>query len=638
MSKPLAGVRLLVTHADAADTEALIAVLHRAGARVASARSAQEAVDAFQADPPNAIISDLDATEARDYKLIRRLRTLKNGRDVPAIAVSALPWEEHRAKALDAGYSQWLAHPAEEPIVEVVGGLLRRQAEPVARPLPAAGSGRSLLTDISATPMTEIIRHLWRARRSGDLLVRARKTVKMIFFDRGRIVFAASNVKKERLGEVLMALGTISGDEFHLASRVMAERKVRFGDALVAAGVMEKGAVTSSVVKWVERIVLSLFDVSVGTVSFDDRLCPIPPEYRVDLPTPRILYLGARSMTDMDRVTAALGNLDRSLTFLGEPDFAVEPDDIDVLEMAKTPASIRRLAWGGKALDPNRLRAVYGLMSAGVLRNPAEAVEPPPPPPPPKAPKVDALAAVRREVHDEMARSEALDYVAWLAVAANAAPAEIVSALEERQARYEALLSAVANDTELKTDVELLRGRVSMALRLARRPPERSVAAPSPEPLPETAPPPPAPAEPSAPGPAPSSNSGMATEHLLMEASIKLSVGDFADAARVYARIVEMQPDVAEYRARLAICLARSSRTAREAEAEFQEAIRLEPNNAELHYQLALYYKAMKVRSRSIAELRTTLQLNPRHAKARAELEATSPRDSALEGLKKLLR
>jgi DNA-binding response OmpR family regulator len=257
--------------------KALVDVLGGAGARIETVRTAQEVVDAFQAAPPTVVIADLDEAEARDYQLIRRIRSLKNGHDVPAIAVSALPWEEHRVNALAAGFSQWISEPAREAIVDVAANLLRRDAAHVPRALSEVSAGRSLLTDVATTPVSEIIRHLWRARRTGDLLVRSRRTIKMTFFERGQIVFAASNVRKERLGEVLMALGTISGDEFHLASKVMAKRKVRFGDALVAAGVMQKGAVATSVVQWVERIVLSLFDVSTGSASFEDRPCPIPP-------------------------------------------------------------------------------------------------------------------------------------------------------------------------------------------------------------------------------------------------------------------------------------------------------------------------------------------------------------------------
>ena len=75
-----------------------------------------------------------------------------------------------------------------------------------------------------------------------------------------------------------------------------------------------------------------------------------------------------------------------------------------------------------------------------------------------------------------------------------------------------------------------------------------------------------------------------------------------------------------------------------EAEREFLEALRLEPDNADIHYQFGLYYKVMRQRARALGEMQTAVRLNPRHRAAREELEALSPRDSALKSLKKLFR
>jgi tetratricopeptide (TPR) repeat protein len=127
-------------------------------------------------------------------------------------------------------------------------------------------------------------------------------------------------------------------------------------------------------------------------------------------------------------------------------------------------------------------------------------------------------------------------------------------------------------------------------------------------------------------------------EHLLLEGSVKMTVSDYASAVQSYLRLVELAPRVASYRVRLAIAMALWPKTAKQAEREFLEAIRLDPNNADIHYQFGIYYKAMKVRSRAVAELRTALSLSPRHKQARADLEALSPKDSALTSLKKLLR
>ena len=127
-------------------------------------------------------------------------------------------------------------------------------------------------------------------------------------------------------------------------------------------------------------------------------------------------------------------------------------------------------------------------------------------------------------------------------------------------------------------------------------------------------------------------------EHLLMEGEVRMTVSDYANAVKVYEKLVKLAPKVAAFRLKLATAMACYPRTSKLAERQFFEASRLEPKNADIHYQWGLYYKVMKIRSRAVAEMRAAVRLNPRHASARHELEALSPKDSALTSLKKLFR
>ena len=53
-----------------------------------------------------------------------------------------------------------------------------------------------MLTDIATSPIAETVRRLSVERRSGDLQVRSGRMVKIAFFDHGRLVFAASNLRR----------------------------------------------------------------------------------------------------------------------------------------------------------------------------------------------------------------------------------------------------------------------------------------------------------------------------------------------------------------------------------------------------------------------------------------------------------
>ena len=130
----------------------------------------------------------------------------------------------------------------------------------------------------------------------------------------------------------------------------------------------------------------------------------------------------------------------------------------------------------------------------------------------------------------------------------------------------------------------------------------------------------------------------MQIEHLVMEGEVRMTVSDYANAIKVYMRLVELAPNVPAYWVKLAIAKASYPRTAKLAERDFVEALRLEPDNADLHYTFGMYYKAMKQRARAQAELETALRLNRKHALARRELEAIAPGFDAVLSLKKLFR
>jgi tetratricopeptide (TPR) repeat protein len=553
-----------------------------------------------------------------------------------------------------------------------------------------------MLTDLSITPIAETLRGLAVARRSGDLQIRTGKLVKIASFDHGRLVFAASNLKKDRLGEALLALGRITDEEFTRVSALMkGDRKRRFGEALIAAGVMDKNELGTSVARQVRRIVLSLFEAQDGAASFEERPCVIPLDYMVSLSVPRILFEGIRLMASRDLILAGLGPLDRPVVLAaGSPfRFSIEectPEEVEIMELARRKVTVRRLAWATGGLAFSRLRAVYALAASGVLV-PADAASVPQPVVQletgtfllsvlQRQPDPSGVTAIRREVQDELDRSARLDREAWLKVTRTAPREELIRALEDKMERYHALRDAVGDEEQIKTDIEVILGRASAMLRLARQapPPEPRAAPPPPPPPPpaETAPagappeptaseepaedtrasepegplssPPPGGPVEAAPARRPALEQGTVgvggsnfegraqIEHLLMEGEVRMTVSDYANAVKVYERLVELAPKIGAFRARLAIAMACYPRTSKHAERQFMEALRLDADNADIHYQFGLYYKAMKQRSRAVAEMGTAVRLNPRHKAARQELETLSPKDSALTSLKKL--
>jgi hypothetical protein len=232
-----------------------------------------------------------------------------------------------------------------------------------------------VIADLAHTPVAEPLRTLALERRSGDREVRSGRVVKTLFFDHGRIVFAASNLKKDRLGECLVEVGRITAEDAERAQSLMhAEgRRRRFGEALVRAGLMDEPEVGRAVARQVDQVVRSLFRFTDGVASFEERRCPIPLEYMVSLSVDRLLYEGIRTMRAEELVLRGLGDLDRKVQVATVPPFRFDATqctalELDVLEQAQRQVTLRRLAWVDHGLDFLRLRAVYALFAGGVLQ------------------------------------------------------------------------------------------------------------------------------------------------------------------------------------------------------------------------------------------------------------------------------
>jgi CheY-like chemotaxis protein len=129
----LSGLNVLVVE-DQWDTRDLLAeILGSAGCRVVAVGSAAEAIEAFDASPPEVLVSDIGMPGEDGYSLLRkiRLRRPAQGGKVPAIAISAYAREEDRIRSLAAGFQIHIAKPFEpSEVLAAVGRMAARRARP----------------------------------------------------------------------------------------------------------------------------------------------------------------------------------------------------------------------------------------------------------------------------------------------------------------------------------------------------------------------------------------------------------------------------------------------------------------------------------------------------------------------------
>jgi PAS domain S-box-containing protein len=124
----LGGLRVLVVDDEADARELVRRILTGAHASVKIAASVEEALDAIRGDRPDVLLSDIGMPERDGFDLIRVVRQEGiDGRQMPAVALTAFARPEDRRRALLAGFQMHVAKPVDpDELVAVVATLVGR--------------------------------------------------------------------------------------------------------------------------------------------------------------------------------------------------------------------------------------------------------------------------------------------------------------------------------------------------------------------------------------------------------------------------------------------------------------------------------------------------------------------------------
>ena len=122
----LTGVHVLIVEDDEDSRELMTTVLEDCNATVAIAGSGEEALLRVGEHTFDVIVSDLGLPDFDGCALIKQIRALPRGREVPAIALTGRAGLEEARRALMAGFQVHLAKPTDawllaNAIANVVG-------------------------------------------------------------------------------------------------------------------------------------------------------------------------------------------------------------------------------------------------------------------------------------------------------------------------------------------------------------------------------------------------------------------------------------------------------------------------------------------------------------------------------------
>jgi tetratricopeptide (TPR) repeat protein len=508
--------------------------------------------------------------------------------------------------------------------------------------------------------LPDVMRKIYTARLTGELLLINEVTRRRVFFEMGRAIFASSNRKGDRLGEFMLRRGEISQTTFELATSSLT-RDRRFGRTLVDMGIITEQQLSKSVHEQILSIIYSLFEWTTGEFEFLERPATnVPVDLRLNLSMADIILEGVRRIRDFAVVRRGLGDLNRLIAPATDPLLrlqraSLKPQEQEVFKQITEPTDLLSLIVFSQQPAAVTVRALYGLVSAGFftyLPPPQvsqdtgfmtvtvveENAEPAPPPTLGATRELSlnqdlAEEILRREIEDLRARLSADDPFTVLGVSNTAGIESLRNAYYDLSRRFHPDRFRQASQ-ELRQEVEQIFRHLTEAYHRARQHMQHSAGVIS--------------AISGVVAGAVDVGAGTSVEppldeaqqRLLAEAEQAYTAGinhlvasRYQDAVEALSKATRTAPQNAKYHASLALALSKSAERYREAEQHFLQAIELDPNNAQHHALLGSLYTRLGMARRAEAVYRQALKLDPQNAVALKGLAAQRIDDSLLTRL-----
>lgn len=214
------------------------------------------------------------------------------------------------------------------------------------------------------------------ARKSGRLRVHsaARGSEGHVYFQSGGVVAATMRDNPHSLGVLLLKAGKLT--EAQLREATSAQRrgdKRRLGEILIAQGTVTRRDVDRAMRLQIESVVFELFSWKEGTFSFTDgEAGEVEADAAIRVSTESLLMEGARRIDEWSRMADRLPDalvVPRLAPLADGPEPAIDlrPGEWEVLTMVDGERSVREIASSLGVSEFDVARTIYGMMSTGLI-------------------------------------------------------------------------------------------------------------------------------------------------------------------------------------------------------------------------------------------------------------------------------
>ncbi len=225
---------------------------------------------------------------------------------------------------------------------------------------------------LSEKSVPELIRLIYSARKTGILHIAQDNLSKRIYFRKGTIVFANSDVEDDRLGKRLVREKLIDQSLLDLACDVMQDTGLRLGQTIVELGNFDENRLNELVQEQIQNIIYSLFQWKDGYFGFELLSEPVEEDIALNLSTAETILEGVRRIDSLEFIRDFLGDTRLVLVQTEKPlllfqKMSLTPSEGYVFSRVDGKATAEELAAISPLGETETLRCVFALLATGVL-------------------------------------------------------------------------------------------------------------------------------------------------------------------------------------------------------------------------------------------------------------------------------
>jgi hypothetical protein len=219
-----------------------------------------------------------------------------------------------------------------------------------------------------------LLRELYVGRETGLLSFTRLEERRGVRLRHGHLSGADTNVREERLGEVLVQHGKLSAADLKRATGFVLRDKKKLGVVLQELGILDQAGLEDAMALHVREILSKVFDWKDGDYAFEpeEDIPPDPTDIVLKLSTAELILEAARSVEDPDVIRYCIGNLDRVVALSNDPllrfqKLALTAVDGYVLSRIDGTLSAREVQQIIPLQPDDTLKSLFGLLSTGVI-------------------------------------------------------------------------------------------------------------------------------------------------------------------------------------------------------------------------------------------------------------------------------